>query len=50
MSDSTTIDQASRHGTGVIHRWRQTLIPTTREAPADVQVIDLPTLSLGAGS
>ncbi len=40
MSDTTTIERPSRHaGAGVIHRWRQTLIPTAREAPADATAV-----------
>jgi prolyl-tRNA synthetase len=30
-------DRSERAGRGVIHRWRSTLIPTTREAPADAE-------------
>ncbi len=29
--------RVARHGKGVIHRWRETLIPTTREAPSDAE-------------
>ncbi len=30
-------ERAEQPGRGVIHRWRTTLIPTTREAPADAE-------------
>jgi len=30
-------ERAEKAGRGVVHRWRQTLIPTTREAPADAE-------------
>jgi prolyl-tRNA synthetase len=29
--------RVARNGRGVIHRWHETLIPTTREAPADAE-------------
>src|SRR5207237_6377039 len=29
--------RVSRSGRGVVHRWRETLIPTAREAPADAE-------------
>lgn len=36
MSNLQT-QRAERPGRGVIHRWRSTLIPTTREAPSDAE-------------
>lgn len=31
------LHRVSRQGRGVVHRWHETLIPTTREAPADAE-------------